>query len=69
MLRHKPNTIDIVLDENGWVDIAVLREATMNVGSGRRNSIVLIIKSLAMRNTGFKFCRSDDRVWLADLVP
>ena len=41
----------------------------MNVGSGRGNPVVLIIKSLAMHNAGFKFCRSDNRVWCADLVP
>jgi putative RNA 2'-phosphotransferase len=34
ILRHKPETIGIELDENGWVDIPVLLEALTSSGHG-----------------------------------
>jgi putative RNA 2'-phosphotransferase len=34
ILRHKPETISLVLDENGWADVADLIEKSAKAGSG-----------------------------------
>jgi len=34
ILRHKPETINLVLDENGWANVADLLEKSAKVGSG-----------------------------------
>ena len=43
VLRHKPESIGIVLDENGWVEVSVLLEASQAAGQNISNDLLLEI--------------------------
>jgi putative RNA 2'-phosphotransferase len=45
------------------------KETALKVGSRRGKVIILVIKALEMQNKGYKFYKSENGVWLPDIVP
>jgi len=74
ILRHTPEKIGLVLDDNGWADVEELitsgdRATAEKVGNRRGEAVILVVRSKAMYNDGFAFFVSDNGVWLTDHVP
>ena len=81
ILRHKPETIGITLDKNGWVDINELiekiklsnryidMEIARNVGRRHGEVIILPIDIEGLKKIGHKFYLSENNVWLSDDIP
>lgn len=85
ILRHKPETIGICLDEHGWANVDELiagiaksrlyvhlsgdKETAGKVGTRHGKPVLYIVKSGQMYREGYKFYRSVNGVWLTKEVP
>jgi len=61
VLRHKPESIGIALDENGWVEVSVLLEASNAAG---KNISMELLKEIVESNDKkrFAFNEAEDRI-------
>lgn len=61
VLRHKPESIGIVLDENGWVEVSVLLAASKVAG---QNISTELLKEIVETNDKKRFAFNDaeDRI-------
>lgn len=61
VLRHKPESIGIALDENGWVEVTVLLEASKAAG---QNISIDLLKEIVESNDKKRFAFNDteDRI-------
>jgi len=61
VLRHKPESIDIILDENGWVEVSTLLEASQKAG---QNISRELLKEIVETNDKkrFAFSETEDRI-------
>jgi len=61
VLRHKPESIGIQLDENGWVEVSVLLEASKKAG---KNISLELLKEIVESNDKKRFAFNDveDRI-------
>jgi RNA:NAD 2'-phosphotransferase (TPT1/KptA family) len=57
ILRHEPEMVGLRLDNQGWV------------GARHGRPLVLVVDAARMHADGCAFCRSDNGVWLTELVP
>lgn len=57
VLRHKPQTIGIKLDENGWAEVKVLLDAMNKNG---KNIDINILKEIVETNNKKRFAFNDD---------
>lgn len=62
ILRHKPETIGITLDEHGWAN-------AVKVGQRHGKPVIYQVKSGDMYRDGYKFFCSVNGVWLTKSVP
>ena len=76
ILRHKPETIGITLDEHGWANVDALIEGVnkkhptaRNVGQRHGKPVIYTVKSGEMYRDGIAFYRSVNGVWLTKAVP
>src|SRR5579862_2913530 len=85
VLRHKPEEIGLVLDENGWADVddllarvnqhgqrltrEVLQVVVESNDKRHGKPVVLRVESGRMHAAGKTFFLSDNGVWLTDAVP
>jgi putative RNA 2'-phosphotransferase len=60
VLRHKPETIGIVLDENGWVDVAELMEK-MNAKNSQENLTFERLQRVVAENDKQRFIFNADK--------
>jgi putative RNA 2'-phosphotransferase len=52
-----------------YVHLSQDKETALKVGSRRGKAIILVVKALEMQNKGFQFYKSENDVWLTDIVP
>jgi len=57
VLRHKPESIGLTLDENGWVDVSVLLEASRSSGE---NISLDLLREIVETNSKKRFAFSED---------
>ena len=57
VLRHKPDSINIQLDDNGWVDVSVLLEALTAAG---KNITLELLAEIVEKNDKKRFAFSED---------
>ena len=82
ILRHKPETIGITLDEHGWADVRGLipksrlyvhlsadLETARKVGSRHGKPVIYEIDCKKMSDDGYSFFESTNHVWLTKEVP
>jgi putative RNA 2'-phosphotransferase len=58
LLRHRPQTVGLVLDEQGWVDVNTLLEAIARSGRGKLDRVTL--ERVVAQNDKQRFAFSDD---------
>ena len=58
VLRHKPESIGIALDENGWVEVSVLLEASRAAGQNISNEL---LREIVETNDKKRFAFSENR--------
>jgi len=51
------------------VHLSLDKETALKVGSRRGKAIILVVRALEMQNKGHKFYKSENGVWLTDVVP
>ena len=64
ILRHKPETIGIKLDEHGWADVGKL---IAGIGKTHKFDKEMLEKIVA--GDGYEFFLSENGVWLSKHVP
>ena len=77
ILRHRPETIGITLDEHGWADVdermyvhlSADEQTAEQVGRRHGRPVIYQVKSGEMYRKGFRFYRSVNGVWLTVMVP
>lgn len=58
VLRHRPETIGLALDENGWVNVEELLEASANAGQNISKSL---LREIVATNSKQRFVFSSDQ--------
>lgn len=61
VLRHKPESIGIALDENGWVDVSLLLEASRAAGQDISSDLLRVIVETNDKKR-FAFSEKGDRI-------
>jgi len=82
ILRHKPETIGITIDEHGWADVRGLipksrlyvhlsadLETARKVGSRHGKPVIYETDCKKVSDDGYSFFESANHVWLTKEVP
>ena len=82
ILRHKPETIGISIDEHGWADVqGLIRKSRLyahlstdmatakKVGSRHGRPVIYEIDCKKMAEDGYQFFLSANQIWLTKEVP